>query len=50
MSNTTKNIEDEPLDTWYREMSEKPEVKPEDEPVVGLMEWVDLLVEYKSDL
>ena len=50
MSNTTKNIEDESVDTWYREMSEKPEVKPEDEPVVGLMEWVDYMVEYKSDL
>ena len=50
MSNTTKNIEDESVDTWYREMSEKPEVQPEDEPFVGLIEWVDIMVEYKSDL
>ena len=46
MNNTTINIEDESLDSWYKEMSEKPEVKPEDEPVVGLMEWVDLMVEF----
>ena len=50
MSNTTKNLEEEPLDTWYKEMSEKPEDKPEDEPSVGLIEWVDYMVEYKSDL
>lgn len=37
MSNTIKNLDDESLDSWYKEMSEKPEVKPEDEPVVGLM-------------
>ena len=49
MNNTTKNIVDEPLDTWYREMSEKREVKPQDEPVVGLMEWVDLMVEYSTN-
>ena len=46
MNNTTINIEDESLDSWYKEMSEKPEVKPQYEPVVGLMEWVDLMVEY----
>jgi hypothetical protein len=27
-------------------MSEKPEVKPQYEPVVGLMEWVDYMVEF----
>jgi hypothetical protein len=50
MNNTNKNYDDELLDSWYREMTEKPEVKPQDEPVVGLIEWVDLMVEYKSDL
>lgn len=47
MSNSTKNIEDESLDSWYRVMSEKHEVNAEDEPLVGLMEWVDMILEYK---
>ena len=46
MNNTTINIEDESLDSWYKEMSEKPEVKPQNEPVMGLMEWVDYMVEF----
>jgi hypothetical protein len=45
--NLIEFLDKEPLDTWYREMSEKPEVKPEDEPMVGLMEWVDLMVEFR---
>ena len=49
MNNTNKNYDDELLDSWYREMTEKPEVKPQDEPVVGLIEWVDLMVEYGDD-
>ena len=47
--NLTEFLDEEPLDTWYREMSEKPEVKPEDEPMVGLMEWVDLMVEFGNN-
>ena len=33
-------------DVWYKKMSDKPTVKIEDEPLVGLMEWVDLMVLY----
>lgn len=36
------------LDTWYKEMSEKPQPKQENESVVGLMEWVDIMVEYRD--
>lgn len=39
---------DEELDSWYREMGERIEPKIEDKPFVGLMEWVDIMVEYKN--
>ena len=36
-------------DSWYKRMSNKVSVKPEDEPVVGLMEWVELMVKQKKN-
>ena len=35
-------------DLFYKKLSERTPVNPEDEPVVGLMEWVDLMVEYRE--
>jgi len=39
----SKKMKEYDRDLFYRRMSEKPPVNPEDEPVVGLVEWVDLL-------
>jgi len=46
--NEPKVIKEENRDLWYKRMSEKRSINPIDEPVVGLMEWVDLMVEYKD--
>ena len=47
--NLTEFIEgEEPLDTWYSEMGSRIPKNPEEEPSVGLMEWVDIMVEYKE--
>jgi hypothetical protein len=39
-------IEEEPLDTWYKEMGSRVPRDPEDEPFLGLMVWVDYMIEY----
>lgn len=36
-------------DLWYQRMSNKPTIIPEDEPCVGLMEWVDLMIQYRKE-
>jgi hypothetical protein len=46
--NESKLIKEEDKDLWYKKMGERIPIKPEDEPVVGLMEWVDLMVEFKT--
>ena len=44
MKNETEiNKEEYHRDLWYKEMSERITVKPEEEPVVGLVEWVDIM-------
>lgn len=46
MNNQSKILKKENRDLWYKKMGEYSTVKIEDEPVVGLIEWVDLMVEY----
>jgi hypothetical protein len=45
MKNESKIIKEK--DSWYKQMGERKAIHPENEPVVGLMEWVDLMVDYK---
>lgn len=46
--NLTEISEEEPLDTWYKEMGERTTPNIEDEPFVGLMEWCDYMEEYRE--
>ena len=46
MKKQTEILKEEDRDLWYKKMGERIPVKPEDEPVVGLMEWVDLMIRY----
>ena len=45
-----KKLKEKDTDLWYKKMGERTPIKPGDEPVVGLMEWVDLMVEYGKRL
>lgn len=38
-----KKLKEENRDLWYKKMGDRIPIKKEDEPVVGLMEWVDLM-------
>ena len=44
MKNQSKILKEEERDLWYKKMGDRIPIKPEDEPLVGLMEWVDLMV------
>ena len=46
--NEPKLIEEKDRDSWYKRMGERTPKNPDDYPFVGLMEWVDLMVEYKN--
>jgi|GEM_PF-2953535 len=46
MKPTPKKLQEENRDLWYQRISEKSPVNPEDEPVVRLMEYFDLLDEF----
>ena len=48
MKKQNEILKEENRDLWYKKMGERISVKPEDEPVVGLMEWTDLMVRYNS--
>ena len=37
------NKEEYHRDLWYKKLGEIKSVKPQEEPVVGLMEWVDII-------
>ena len=43
-----KVIDENDKDLWYKKMGERKSPLPEDYPSVGLMEWVDLMIEYKK--
>jgi len=43
-----KKLKEESRDLWYKKMGDRIPIKQEDEPVVGLMEWVDLMIEYRT--
>jgi len=34
-------------DMWYEKLGKRVSVEPEEEPVVGLMEWVDIMCDNK---
>ena len=38
-----KKLKEENRDLWYNKKGNRISIEPEDEPVVGLMEWVDLM-------
>ena len=40
-------LKEEERDSWYKRMGNRKKIQPEDEPMVGLMEWVELLMYYK---
>ena len=40
-------LKEEERDSWYKRMGNRKSKQPEDEPMVGLMEWVELLMYYK---
>ena len=42
----SKKLKESDRDLFYKKMSEKTPVKPEDEPVVGLMEYFELMDEF----
>jgi hypothetical protein len=46
MKRESKIIKEKDIDLWYKKMDERIPMNPENEPVVGLIEWVDLMVEY----
>jgi len=48
MKNELKVIKEEDRDSWYKLMSNRIPINPNEEPLVGLMEWVDLIVEYRN--
>ena len=43
MKKQSKILKEEERDLWYKKMGDRIMMKPEDEPIVGLMEWVDLV-------
>lgn len=43
MKKSSKILKEENCDLWYKRMGDRIPIKLEDEPVVGLMEWVDLM-------
>ena len=47
MKEQFKKLKDEERDLWYKRMGERTPLNLKDEPF-GLMEWVDLMVEYKG--
>ena len=40
-------LKEEERDSWYKRMGNRKNIQLEDEPMVGLMEWVELLMYYK---
>jgi hypothetical protein len=46
VKNQSKILSEEERDLWYKKMGDRIPIKPEDELVVGMMEWVDLTVRY----
>lgn len=48
MKTTPKKLKEKDRDLWYKKLSERTPIKPEDEPVVGLMEYFDLMSEYRT--
>ena len=47
MKNLSQKLKEKDRDLWYQKMGDRKPTKPEEEPLVGLMEWVDLMCEYK---
>jgi hypothetical protein len=45
--NEPKVIKEEYRDLWYKRMGERKTIHPDDYPFVGLMEWVDIIYEFK---
>jgi hypothetical protein len=48
MKSESKIMKEKDRDLWYKKMGDRIPINPEDEPMVGLMEWVDLMVEYRN--
>jgi len=48
MENHSDKLKEEHRDLWYKKMGDRIPIKHEDEPTVGLMEWVDLMVEFRT--
>jgi len=48
MRNELKVIKEEDRDSWYKRMGDRISYNPKDEPVVGLIEWVNLMIEYRK--
>ena len=46
MKNQSKILKKDERDLWYKKMGDRISIQPEDEPIVGLMEWVNLMVRY----
>ena len=44
MKNQSKMLKEKERDLWYKKMGDRIPIKPENEPIVGLMEWVNLMV------
>ncbi len=48
MNSTPQRLQEENKDLWYQRMSEKTSINPENEHVVGLMEFFELNDEFGS--
>ncbi|MBI9042075.1 hypothetical protein [Lutibacter sp.] len=47
MRNELKVIKEKDRDLWYKRMGDRIPHRPEDEPVVGLIEWIELKLSIK---
>jgi len=43
-------MEEGKKDSWYKKMGDRIPKGPEDEPFVGLTEWVDIMVEKRKNM
>lgn len=49
MKEQSKKLKDKDRDLWYKRMGERKTIHPENEPMVGLMEFVDMMDYYNKD-
>lgn len=47
MKTTLEKLKEKDRDLFYKRLSDRTPINPENEPVVGLMEWIDLLDEFR---